>query len=239
MPYYQKIDYVVNAINSVIKQTYQNYELLIVYDDLDEKDLKIIKQITLDNAKIKIIQNSKNLGAGISRNIGIKKSSGEILSFIDADDEWMPDKLEKQLNFLNLHNYDFVFSGYKKILKNKSLDIISKYDFLDYQKLLLSCDIGLSTVIIKKKAIHDNLFPNLKTQEDFTAWLNITKNGYKAYNFKKILVKWNYTKNSLSSNLFQKLTDAFTVYKVYQNFSIIKSLYCLLILSINSLKRKI
>jgi len=239
MPYYQKINYVFNAINSVSSQTYQNYELLIIYDDSNERDLAILKKVTLNNIKIKIIQNSKNLGAGLSRNIGIKNSKGEILSFIDADDEWMPNKLELQLNFLNIYNYDFVFSGYEKILKNKNINVISKYKFLDYQKLLLSCDIGLSTVMLKKKIINDNLFSNLKTQEDFAAWLSITKKDYKAYNLKKVLVKWNYTKNSLSSNFFQKLIDAFKIYNVYQNFSLIKSLYHLLILSINSLKRKI
>ena len=135
MPYYQKINYVLNAINSVVSQTYQNYELIIIYDDSDEKDLEILKKITLDNIKIRIIQNSKNLGAGYSRNIGIKKSKGEILSFIDADDEWISNKLELQLNFLNTYNYDFIFSGYQKIFKNKNINVISKYEFLDYQKL--------------------------------------------------------------------------------------------------------
>jgi teichuronic acid biosynthesis glycosyltransferase TuaG len=239
MPYYQKINYVLNAINSVVSQTYQNYELIIIYDDSDEKDLEILKKITLDNIKIRIIQNSKNLGAGYSRNIGIKKSKGEILSFIDADDEWISNKLELQLNFLNTYNYDFIFSGYQKIFKNKNINVISKYEFLDYQKLLLSCDIGLSTVMIRKKIIKNDLFLDLKTQEDFAAWLSITKNNYKAYNLKKVLVKWNYTKNSLSSNFFQKLIDAFKVYNNYQSFSLIKSLYYLLILSINSIKRKI
>ena len=88
--------------------------------------------------------------------------------------------------------------------------------------------------MIRKKIIKNDLFLDLKTQEDFAAWLSITKNNYKAYNLKKVLVKWNYTKNSLSSNFFQKLIDAFKVYNNYQSFSLIKSLYYLLILSINS-----
>ena len=104
MPYYKKIDYVRHAINSVLNQTYQNYELLIIYDDIDQRDLDKLRNIINDNKKIKIIKNYKNLGAGYSRNIGIKNSNGTIISFIDADDEWHPKKIENQLNFLNKHN---------------------------------------------------------------------------------------------------------------------------------------
>ncbi len=230
MPYYKKIDYVSNAINSITQQTYQNYELLIVYDDPNENDLSKLKEIISNNKKIKIIKNTKNLGAGFSRNIGIKNANGEILSFIDADDEWSNDKLEKQLNFLNKFNYDFIFCSYIKKNKSKIKNIIYKYEFIDYKKLLYSCDIGLSTVMIRKKIISDNLFPNLKTQEDYVAWLRLTKDDYKAYNLKDILVTWNQVNNSLSSNFFQKLIDGFNVYKIYLNFSLFKSFYHLLIL---------
>ena len=97
MPYYKKIDYLRHAINSVLNQTYQNYELLIIYDDIDQRDLDKLRNIINDNKKIKIIKNYKNLGAGYSRNIGIKNSNGTIISFIDADDEWHPKKIENQL----------------------------------------------------------------------------------------------------------------------------------------------
>jgi teichuronic acid biosynthesis glycosyltransferase TuaG len=238
MPYYKKIEHVGNAINSITQQTYQNYELLIVYDDPNENDLSKLKEIISNNKKIKIIKNTKNLGAGFSRNIAIKNANGEILSFIDADDEWSNDKLEKQLNFLNKFNYDFIFCSYIKKNKSKIKNIIYQYEFIDYKKLLYSCDIGLSTVMIKKEIINDNLFPNLKTQEDYVAWLRITKDNYKAYNLKDILVTWNQVNNSLSSNFFQKLIDGFNVYKIYLNFSLFKSFYHLLILATNSLKRK-
>ena len=85
----------------------------------------------------------------------------------------------------------------------------------------------------------DDLFPPLKTKEDFVAWLKITKKNINAYNFPQTLVVWNKTKNSLSSNLFQKLYDGFIVFMKYEKFNFIKSLYYLLLLSINSIKRKI
>ena len=239
MPYYKKNLYVKKAIDSVEKQTYQNYELLIIYDDIDLKDFYILQKITKGNPKIKIIKNTKNLGAGYSRNVGIKESSGKFIAFIDADDEWDAEKIYKQINFMKNNSYDFVFCNYKKKIYNKVIDVISYKKFIDYQNLLASCIIGLSTVIIKKKIIDENLFPNLKTQEDFVAWLKITKNKHMAYNLNEILVTWNFDKNSLSANFYQKIKDAFLVYRKYQNFSFIKSLYFVIILSMNSLRRKL
>jgi len=109
---------------------------------------------------------------------------------------------------------------------------------LSYNDLLKSCDIGLSTVILKKKIIKGDLFPNIKTQEDYVAWLKISKMNIKAYNLEKSLVIWNEVTKSLSSNIFQKISDGFKVYYVYEKFGIFKSLYFLIRLSINSLKRK-
>ena len=103
--------------------------------------------------------------------------------------------------------------------------------------MLKSCEIGLSTVMIKKKIINNNLFTNLKTQEDFAAWLKITKK-HNAFFLNEILVNWYDTKNSLSSNFFQKLFDAYKVFYIHQNFSLIKSFYYLIILSFNSIQRK-
>ena len=104
--------------------------------------------------------------------------------------------------------------------------------------MLKSNDIGLSSVQVNKNIISDNLFPSLKTKEDFVAWLKITKKSINAYNLPENLVVWNKVYNSLSSSFFQKIFDGFRVYRNYEKFSLIKSLYFLLILSKNSIKRK-
>ena len=121
MPYYKKINFVINAINSVLNQSYQNFELILVYDDTNLSDLEIIKNEFKNNPKLKIIKNNKNFGAGISRNIGISKSIGEIIAFIDSDDCWFQQKLEKQLDFMNYNNLDFTFCNYKKKYLQKNL----------------------------------------------------------------------------------------------------------------------
>jgi len=238
MPYYKKIAYIKRAIQSVILQSYKKFELIIVYDDENLADYYKIKKIVANNKKVKIIINKKNLGAGYSRNIGISNSNGEIISFIDSDDTWHPEKLKKQLNFINKNNYSFVFCGYKKIFNKKFINVTSNSAYLDYSDLLKSCEIGLSTVMLKKKIINSHLFSDLKTQEDLAAWLKVTKKN-RAFFLNETLVNWYSTKNSLSTNFLQKLKDAYKVYYIYQRFSKIKSIYYLLVLSINSIKRKI
>jgi teichuronic acid biosynthesis glycosyltransferase TuaG len=238
IPYYRKIDSVKRTIKSVINQTYKKFELIIIYDDEVLEDYYKIKNLVRNNKKIRLIKNIKNIGAGKSRNIGISHSNGNIITFIDSDDTWHPQKLKKQLNFLNENNYNFIFCGYKKILKKKSIKVKINSKYLEYKDLLKSCEIGLSTVMIRKKIINNKLFTNLKTQEDLAAWLKITKK-HKAFFLNKMLVNWYDTENSLSSKFIQKICDAFKVFYFYQKFSLIKSFYYLIIISTNSIKRKL
>ena len=238
LPYYKKINFFKKTYKTILNQTYKNYELIIIYDDQDLADYKKIVKIVKKNLKVKIFCNKKNLGAGLSRNIGIKHSKGSFISFIDADDLWNKNKLLKQLNFIKKNNYKFVSCNYKKELVNNSMNIIPSKK-ISYDMLLKNCQIGLSTVMLKKDVIIKDLFPNFKTQEDFSAWLKIMRvKKISCYNLDDTLVTWRYDKDSLSSNLFQKLKDAYSVFKFKEKFSFIMSIKYVLNLSINSIKRK-
>ena len=100
MPYYKKINFIEKTYYSIINQTYENYELLIIYDDLDLSEYENLIKLTKNNKKVRIFKNKKNIGAGLSRNLGIKNSKGEYISFIDADDIWNKDKLSAQIKFM-------------------------------------------------------------------------------------------------------------------------------------------
>ena len=239
MPYYKKINFIDKTYFSIINQSYQNYELIIIYDDMDLNEYDYLNKLINNNPKVKVYKNKKNIGAAQSRNFGISESNGEYISFIDADDIWNENKLLEQINFMKKNNYLFSFSNYSKKYKNKLIKVYARKE-VNYKDILDTCDIGLSTVVLKKNVLQENLFPNIKTQEDFSAWLKITReNDIKAYNINKNLVTWNYDTNSLSANSFQKLKDAFKVFRIYEKFSLLKSIFCLIMLSINSLKRKI
>ena len=179
IPYFKKISYIKKTLQSVLDQTFQDFEIILIYDDVIRDDLVEIKNFIKDNSKIKIIKNEKNLGAGLSRNLGIEISSGKIIAFLDSDDFWRPDRIEKQLNFMEKNNYKFTFCNYKKIFNNrKKTDVCSKKNIIAFEELLTDCEIGLSTVFLRKDIIDNNLFPPLKTKEDYVAWLKITKKKY-------------------------------------------------------------
>ena len=238
MPYRQKREYVHKAIKSVLGQTYKKFELIIIFDDEKKDDLNFIKSITKNKKKIKIIINNKNIGAGPARNKGIKKAKGKYIAFIDSDDFWKPNKLKKQIKFIESNKHKFIFSSYLIKDENK-LKIRYAKKKLNYNDLLKSCDIGLSTVMLEKSIVPKNVFPKLNTKEDYVAWLKICKKRITAHGQKDIFVIWNNTKNSLSKPLMRKLIDAFKVYYSYEKLSLITSLIFVFRLSLNYLIKNI
>ena len=238
MPYRQKKEYVHKAIKSVMGQTYKKFELIIIFDDEKKDDLNFIRSITKNKKKIKIIINKKNIGAGAARNKGIRKAKGKYIAFIDSDDFWKPNKLEKQIKFIESNKYKFIFSSYL-IKDGNKLKIRYAKKKLNYNDLLKSCDIGLSTVMLEKSIISKNVFPKLNTKEDYVAWLKICKKKITAHGQNDIFVTWNNTKNSLSKPLMRKLIDAFKVYYSYEKLSLITSLIYVFRLSLNYLIKNI
>ena len=139
--------------------------------------------------KVKIFVNKKNIGAGLSRNIGIKISRGQYIAFIDADDVWKPSKLEKQIKFMKNKDINISHTSYSIIDEFNNKISVRKAKNLVFDNLLKSCDIGLSTVIIKK-ILKKNFFANLKTKEDYVLWLKLSQKGHKFYALNNELTLW-------------------------------------------------
>ena len=238
IPYYKSINYIEFTIKSVLQQTYKNFEIIIIYDDNNQKDFKFIQSLKLLDKRIKIINNNKNIGAGLSRNIGIRNSKGDYICFIDSDDLWEKNKLSKQLNFMMRNNYLISHTSYKILDYNKKFISIRIAKNLSYVDLLKSCDVGLSTVIIKKDILNlKRLFPALKTKEDYVLWLRLAKKGYTFYGLNLNLSSWTKRKNSLSSSTIQKILDAIRVYRNYEKMNLFKSIYYTIKLSVYYIRK--
>ncbi len=239
IPYFKKRKYIKKCIQSVLHQNYKNFEIIIIYDDQNLNDLNYIKKIVSKDKRIYLLINKNSLGAGLSRNKGIKFSKGKFIAFLDADDYWHKEKLKNQIKFMKKKSCLVSHTTYQIIDKfSNERKVRIARDFNNLEDLLYSCDIGLSTVIMNKKVFSRNVkFSNMKTKEDFVLWLSLLDNKISIIGLNKRLSYWRKLDDSLSSSTIQKLLDGFKVYYIYMNFSFIRSAICLFFLSINFLKK--
>ena len=241
LPYHKKKKYFVSTIDSIKSQSFKNYELILIYEDTNLDELDFVKKTLNKINKKKIILNKKILGPGLSRNKGISASKGTYLAFCDADDVWSKNKLKIQIKFMIKNKLDFCHTSYYII--NSKNNRIGKFNIktkINYNDLLKSCDIGLSSVLLRKKLItKKNNFCKLRTKEDYYLWLKLIKNIKVIHGLNKELVSWRYTKGSLSDSFSQKIMDAFKLYNSYEKYNIIIALLFVLRLSFNALIKKI
>jgi len=238
IPFFDEINLLTRAINSVLHQTYKNFEIIIINDNPDKKGEILEIKKKFNNKLIKYIFNKRNIGAGLSRNKGIMVAKGKYIAFLDSDDFWNKNKLLNQINYMKKNNIKISHTSYGifDIYNNFLSKRIAKD--MDYYDLVKSCDIGLSTVVVERKLINRYPFPNIKTKEDYVVWLKISKNGFMLKGIDQILTRWTSRKNSLSKSIFRKLKDGFKVYNIYEGKNFFESLICLLRLSLNYLKKK-
>tara|TARA_B100001057_G_C22865679_1_gene956395 strand:+ start:4462 stop:5220 length:759 start_codon:yes stop_codon:yes gene_type:complete len=234
IPCYQNFIFFERCISSVINQSYKNLEIIIIFDDGSKNDLRYLKSIIKKKQKkIRLIINSKNMGAGLSRNKAAKYAKGKYIAFLDSDDIWKRNKLKHQLAFMKKNKITISHTSYYIIDENnvKIGSQIAKHK-QTYHDLLNSCDIGLSSLMIERNLFLKNKFTSNKTKEDYASWLKIAKK-MPIYGLNKHLLFWRKTKNSLSSNIIQKVIDAFDIYYRKERFNFFNSTYKVIILSLN------
>ena len=145
IPYFKKKKYFLKSFNSAYQQIYKKKEILIVYDDPDLSDLSFIKKIIKNKKNVYLYVKNKNHGVGPSRNLAIKKSNGEFLAFIDSDDIWKKQKLNKQIQFMKKNKLTASFTSYSIINSfGKIIDFRPAKKNITFKDLTFSCDIGLS-----------------------------------------------------------------------------------------------
>lgn len=238
--YYKKKKYILDTLNSLLSQTYNNYEIIFVYDQKEKSDLNYLMKVFRKFKKKKIIINKKNIGVSKSRNKAIKHAKGSFLAFLDSDDLWKKNKLLYQINYMIKNSLLFSFTSYNVIDENnKILKTRKALQDPNYKDLIKSNYIGLSTVIVSSDIKSNLKFPDLKTQEDFALWLKLLKKGYKLNHINKLLSSWRLTGGSLSSNTHQKIKDAFKLFHSLENKNIVISIYYVILLSINKLLKKL
>lgn len=229
---YNSEAFISETIDSVINQTYKNWELILIDDCSTDDTIKAIQPFLDSGPNIKLIENSKNKGAAVSRNKGIEAANGDFIAFLDGDDLWKPNKLETQITFMKANNCDVCFSSYEQIdEKGKPLNkLVKALPNLPYKKYLKSNYIGNLTGVYNAKILGKITSFNLRKRQDWLLWLAaIKKSGKPARGIQESLAYYRVRKNSMSSNKVELIKHNYWVYKKGLGFSKVKSLYCMLV----------
>lgn len=218
---------------SLRSQTYENWEWIIIDDHSSDATFQVIKALAKKDPKIRFFQNETNLGAAKSRNLGIHNAKGRYIAFLDADDLWKPEKLEKQLTYMKQNGFPFTCTGYDiQFESGEKKCFCPKKETLTYKSLLKSNDIGCLTVLFDKEKFPYFEMPiDAPRREDHAAWLDVTKNGTIIHCLQKSLAVYEVSKNSVSGNKLKIIKYQYFVYRKHEGFGIFKSLYYLFLIS--------
>jgi teichuronic acid biosynthesis glycosyltransferase TuaG len=237
LPNYNSHKYISSTINSILKQNYKNWELIIIDDCSNKKTREKLLEYK-NNKKIKIFWLKRNRGAGFCRNFAIKKSKAEFLAFIDSDDIWEKNKLQTQIRFMEKNKYNFTYTYYKTFNdgETKFNKIITPIKF-DFKSFTHNTSIATSTMIIKKKTINNIKFTNTPICEDYFYKCETIKKTKFAYCLNKYLTKYRIRNNSLQSNKMKNFYWIWKINKDYNKFNFIKNFFSLFFISLNSIKK--
>ncbi|WP_338367074.1 glycosyltransferase family 2 protein [uncultured Pseudoalteromonas sp.] len=231
MPAYNAEIYISESIESVITQSYANWELLITDDHSTDKTQQIINEYATKDPRIKLFINEQNGGAGVARNNSIKQASGRFIAFLDADDKWLPEKLTKQISFMLTNNYAFTFTAYQKLEQGELRGTIKPPVFTTYKKLLSSNVIGCLTAVYDTQVLGKLYMPLIRKRQDMGLWLNILEQVPKAYCLEDVLALYR-VDSGMTQNKLEILKWQWLFYRKVKKLSIFKSAYHFVIYSV-------
>ncbi|WP_088032400.1 glycosyltransferase family 2 protein [Evansella clarkii] len=226
-PAYNSEKFIRHTIDSVLAQTYSNWEMIVVDDCSTDRTVEIVTEFMEKDNRIKLVQLKENKGPALTRNTAIKYARGRYLAFLDSDDQWLPEKLQRQLVFMKKNDIAFSYTNYEFIDEdgtptNKFTQIP---DVVDYKDLLKQNIIGCLTVMLDINKTGKIEMADIRSRQDYTTWLSLTKRGFKAYGIKETLAKYRLVENSLSSNKVKMAKQNWKVYREVERLSVIKSLW--------------
>lgn len=229
-PSYNCEKYISQTIRSVQLQTYRNWEMIIVDDCSTDKTCEIVEQFAANDSRIKLIRQKSNLGAGAARTRAMRESKGRFIAYLDSDDIWKPQKLQKQVSFMLNKNCGFSCTSYEVIddngkRKGKVVHMLSKVDYVGFltNNLLQTVGIMVDTKKVNKDLL---IMPNIRRRQDAATWLQILKAGYKCYGIKEVLAEYRRTEGSLSSNKFKAIKGVWHLYRDIEHLPYLFSCYC-------------
>ena len=225
------------TIQSIINQSYPNWELIIVDDFSSDNTVQICKKLLEGkiNQPFQILRNEENKNVSFSRNRGIKQSQGRYLAFIDHDDIWLNQKIEKQISFHQKNKVFLSHTYYRHFNKKSQIGhLIKSKDFLEYSDLLKINSIALSSVMIDREIANNFFFISEHEkkgvpQEDFRTWLSYSKKKHQLRIIKEDLMRYFYDQSTYSSNKYSMAKQRWHVLRDLEKISFFNASYFFII----------
>mgnify|MGYP000072251826 FL=1 len=213
-PSYNSSKFISQTIESILSQTYTNWELLITDDCSVDNTREIVESYQRKDTRIKFFQLKENSGPGIARNHSIEMAKGRFIAFCDSDDQWYPEKLEKQLAFMQEKNCALSYTSYMVCDESNVItSIVVSLSNITYAALKRDNGIGCSTAIFDVDKVGKMYFPDIRKRQDWGLWLNILKKVKVAYGMKEPLALYRIQETSLSSNKLSLIRYNIAVYR--------------------------
>ena len=230
-PLFEAENYIAETISSVQNQTYSNWELIIVDDCSKDASVKIVEKFSSQDDRIILVKNEVNKGAAVCRNLATELAKGAYIAFLDSDDLWFPNKLEKQLEFMQENNCDVSFTSYLHIDEDSQpiKKRIKALPSLSYKKQHSNNYVGNLTGMYHAATIGKIDSPNIRKRQDWAVWLEaIKRSGKSALGLQEDLALYRVHSESMSGNKFSLVSHNFRFYNVHLGHSFIASVYYLL-----------
>ncbi len=226
-PTYNCGRFIAETIESVLAQTYQHFEMIIVDDCSTDNTKEVVAPYVEKDSRIHYHCLEENSGAAVARTTAMKLATGSYMAFLDSDDLWMPDKLEKQLQFMDDNDYAFTCTDYEQIDEEGApLDrVIKTTKKIDYNRLLLDCPVGNSTVMYNVEKMGKFEVPNIRKRNDDALWLQMLKKEKYIHGMPENLMRYRIRKNSISGNKFKVIKYHWILYRDIEHLSVIRSAF--------------
>ncbi len=228
-PLYNSQNFIESTIKSVISQTYQDWEMIIIDDCSKDAGPAIVAKYAKNDKRINLIKLKKNCGGAVARNRAIKEAKGKYIAFLDSDDLWQPEKLEKQIKFMEENNYDFTYTWYEKMDEEENLlnEVVRSKDKVDYKELLKSNQIGCLAAMYNQDKLGKVYMPLIRKRQDYALWLQILKKTKYGYCLKENLAQYRIVEGSISSNKLNLIKFNWKLFREIEKLGIFRSSYYL------------
>lgn len=236
-PCYNSEKFIAETYQSIKDQIYNDWEWIIVDDASTDKSVEIIKSFNDD--RVKLFEQKVNKGASEARNKGLNLAKGRFITFIDSDDLWLPNFLEKTINYLTNTKEELVYASYKRVdedLQPLLTDFIA-IDYIDRNRILYNCPIPMLTSVYDTERIGKITFPEAELREDHAMWIDLLQKVKYARAIKETLAIYRIRNNSVSRNKLKIALKQYEVYRKYLKMSFFKSSYYTFFWALNGMKK--